>query len=264
MGSATIADMTAASGDPALPELCLEWCRTHSYDHDVLHDVATVDLDWWNTRLDRAAIPVRLHGRTSQRVRTDTGIAVLERGELRADARDLAYSGPPELVRLYLCVAWLMGNLGRGRAKRFPDVRDTEPTHPPLAQITRALASFERSPALIDVGPQRQWSGWPVAPGVGATPLSLYAWAVCSDSSLQCPQLVDQQGLASLVHHGWVDNPAIGSLTLSRYVRYCALLARWSYQAGVPSELIELWLARSWRARQQSPSPFMNQVRGGW
>lgn len=254
--------MTEVGGDLGLPEKCIEWCGSHSYEYDVLCDMAAVDLDWWNDRLNRASIPARLHARTSDGDRAESGIGYVRREDLRAGAS--TFGGVPELSRLYLCVAWLVGNHARRRAQRFPDVRDTEVPTNPLRPIMLALRAFERSPALVDIGPQRDWSGWPHAPGIGPTPMSLYAWAVCSDESLDCPQLVDQQGLGSLVYHGWVQNPAIGALTLARYREYCEVLAGWARQLSVRPELVEHWLAQSWRQRRANPMSFPDRFRQSW
>ncbi|KQU06725.1 hypothetical protein ASG56_03595 [Rhodococcus sp. Leaf7] len=253
VGPATIADMTT----PALPEACLEWCADRSYEYDVMGDLVEVDLDWWNSRLDEARIPVRLHGRAVNGDPVDTGAGFLRRGDLHSVGRGC------DLSTVYHCAAWLVGHRHRERARRFPDARDlSEPVHAMrLDRVRRALGECRRAPALIDLGPQREWSGWPAATGFGPVPLSLFAWAVGSEGTLERPQIVDQQALSELVHLGWVENPSVSGITVRRYMRYCDVLYGWADLARVRPELIEMWLVYAWRRRRASPSPFMQEFR---
>ncbi|WP_188544323.1 8-oxoguanine DNA glycosylase OGG fold protein [Rhodococcoides trifolii] len=251
--------MTAWVGEPALPEACIEWCRARSYEYDVLGDQSEVDLDWWNTRLRAASIPAELHAGSYAGFDTDTGIAYIRRGDLATQR----LSPRMDLTTLYLCAAWLIGNRARTKAKRFADARDfsDEGKDAPFERIESALDQCRCPPALFDLGPQRQWSGWPKAPGFGPVTLSLFAWAAGSDAMIDRPQLVDEQALCELVHLGWVEKPAATGITVKRYLKYCEVLSGWSRQAGVRAELIEMWLVRSWRARQRSPSPFLTEFR---
>ena len=68
-----------------VPAECVAWCRVQQYGVLVLDDMATVDLDWWNDRLTKHAIPVRLTGRDPDGAITDRGVAVITRGDLTAD-----------------------------------------------------------------------------------------------------------------------------------------------------------------------------------
>ncbi|MBY6367991.1 8-oxoguanine DNA glycosylase OGG fold protein [Rhodococcoides corynebacterioides] len=240
--------MVIRGGEPALPEACIRWCGSRSYEVDVLDDMAHVDLEWWNRHLREHRIPVHLPGRSADGAWTDEGHAHLPRRDLRASSRTLRLYGDPELVRLYLCLAWLSGTRDVRRVRRFADVR-ARGVPSPLTPILDGLAMFRREPALVDVGPHRTWSGWPHTPGVGRVPMSLYAWAVCDDDTAGCPQVVAQDGLSALVRHGWSEKPSIEGLTLTRYHRYCSVLERWARQAGVRPELVELWLVRSWQDR---------------
>ncbi|MGU3433933.1 hypothetical protein ACNHUS_13035 [Actinomycetes bacterium M1A6_2h] len=249
--------MTAEVGEPALPEACIEWCRSRSYEYDVLGDQAEVDLDWWNERLRAARIPVRLHAQSFAGFDIDTGIGYIQRGDLESD-----YTRT-DLTTLYLCAAWLIGNRARTKAKRFANARDLsdEGEDAPFERIESALESCRCPPALFDLGPQRRWSGWPKATGFGPVTLSLFAWSAGNDAMIDRPQLVDEQALCELVHLGWVEKPAATGITVRRYLKYCEVLSRWSRQAGVRAELIEMWLVHSWRARQRSPSPFLTEFR---
>jgi hypothetical protein len=117
-----------------------------------------------------------------------------------------------------------------------------------------------------EAAPDRRWSGWPRTPGVGPTVLSLYQWAVHHDTgtagrSVVGPQLLDQQAVASLIHLGWVEHPAVAQFTWARYTRYCHLLHAWATQGDVAAELIEMWLVARWRDRTTHRSEHADQHR---
>ncbi len=254
MGPATIADMTTT---PALPEACLAWCSTRSYEYDVLGDLAEIDLDWWNSRLTSARIPVRVRARGLDGDVVETGTGFLRRGDLRTIGSGC------DLTTVYHCAAWLVGHRDRDRARRFPDARDLEEPAGDrrLHGVRQALDECRRAPALIDVGPHRDWSGWPRATGFGRVPMSLYVWAIGSENMLHRPQLLDQQALSELVHLGWVDNPSVSAMTVRRYLDYCEVLDEWARLGHVRPELVEMWLVRSWRIRRETPSPFLDEFR---
>ena len=209
-------------------------------------DMAEVDLDWWNTRLDTHRIPVRLWGRNADGVPVNRGQAFLSRDDINGS---LPSKGPADLVVLYRAAAWLKGHRNRGHTQRFVDVRDPVAGTIDFTRITTALrACREQHPANLDDGPYRKWSGWPHAPGVGPTLMSLYCWAV--HTGLYRPQLLDQHSLATLCRLGWVETPTVGHFTArNRYLRYCALLHDLADQGQAPAELVEMWLATDWQER---------------
>lgn len=231
-----------------VPDDCVRWCAAQPHEIAVLDDMATVDLDWWNTRLDCHQIPVRLAGRDPDGRQVDTGIASLRRGDLQRSTCTLEFDGWWDLTALYLCAAWLYAHPQRGRVRRFVDVRNWTTPNQPFTVISEAFAACERSPALIDAGPFREWSGWPKAPGVGPALLSLYCWATHTGHA-ERPQILDQQSVATLIHHGWLENPAAAQFTVARYTRYTDLIHHWARQADTTAELVEMWLTHTWRDR---------------
>lgn len=244
-----------------VPAACVAWCRVQQYGVTVLDDMATVDLDWWNHRLAERGIGMRLTGRDPDGAPTDRGHAVITRGDLTASACGGAKIG--ELGVLYAAAAWLSAHRDRDRLRRFLDVRTSSSPGHEFDVITTALAAC-RQPQLLSappIGAGRRWSGWPHAPGVGPTVLSLYCWATHQDISRDTlgqgiaadgvvrPQLLDQQAVASLIHLGWAEDPVVARFTWARYTRYCRLLHAWAAQADVAAELIEMWLVARWRER---------------
>lgn len=245
--------MDGRDEDLMVPDECVRWCRVQDHGVTVLDDMTGVDLDWWNTRLARREIPVQIAGFNQDGRQVDSGKAYLRRGDLQPGASTLNLQGSPRLNALYLSAAWLFAHRDRDRARRFVDVRNWRTPDQPLHLIANSLEAFERSPALIDLGPYRQWSGWPKAPGAGPSLLSLYCWTIHADSSHR-PQLLDHQAVASLVHLGWLENPSVPQFTVARYTRYCDLLHHWAQQAGTSAELIEMWLVHQWRNRNATAS----------
>lgn len=230
-----------------VPDECVRWCRAQDYGLAVLDDMAAVDLDWWNHRLSGHDIGVRLAGRDADGKRIGKGVAAIRRGDLRPHSGLIA-DGPSDIGLLYLAAAWLFSHRDRARARRFFDVGAGRATSHRFWWITTALAACAQSPTLVDSGASRTWSGWPKAPGVGPSLLSLYCWAVHEGAPYR-PQLLDQQGVATLLHLGWLANPAVGQFTVARYRRYGELVQRWADQAAVAPELIEMWLVHDWRER---------------
>lgn len=192
-------------------------------------DIAEVDLDWWNTRLDRHGIPVHLWGRNADGVPVSSGKAFLSRDDLNGS---LPSKGPTDLGVLYRAAAWLQGHKHRGHVPRFVDVRNFVGGTTDFTRITAALqACREQHPANLDHGPYRMWSGWPHAPGVGPTLMSLYCWAV--HDGHHRPQLLDKHSLATLCRLGWWELPSVDHFSARRrYVRYCALLHDLADQRG--------------------------------
>jgi hypothetical protein len=246
---------------PEMPAGCVAWCRVQQYGVTVLDDMATVDLKWWNQRLAEREIGVRLTGRDLDGAPTDRGVAVIARGDLTACAA--GDGGLGDVGVLYAAAAWLSAHRDRDRLRRFLDVRTLSSPGHEFDVITAALAAC-RQPHLLwapPIGAGRQWSGWPHAPGVGPTVLSLYCWATHRDTGHDVvehgtaargvvrPQLLDQQAVASLIHLGWVEDPVAARFTWARYTRYCHLLHAWAAQADVAAELIEMWLVARWRER---------------
>jgi hypothetical protein len=255
--AASIEAMDERDDGPGVPVTCVAWCRVQQYGVTVLDDMATVDLDWWNQRLSERKIGVRLTGRDLDGAPTDRGFAMIARSDLASGAE--GGTGLGEVGVLYAAAAWLSAHRDRDRLRRFLDVRTTSGPGREFDAITAALAAC-RQPQLLSappIGAGRRWSGWPHAPGVGPTVLSLYCWATNRDvvengtaaHGLVRPQLLDQQAVASLIHLGWVEDPVAVRFTWARYTRYCRLLHAWAAQADVAAELIEMWLVARWRER---------------
>ena len=250
-----------------VPEECRVWCRAQQYGVTVLDDMAVVDLDWWNHHLAERGLAVRLAGRTADGAPTHHGPAVIARGDLTtASATGIGALG--EVGVLYAAAAWLSAHRDRDRARRFNDVRTPGQSGDAYDAIRTALHACRHADVLsappIRSG-RRRWSGWPHAPGVGPTVLSLYCWATHhrtpSDGSatarrgVVCPQLLDQQAVNSLIHLGWAPDPVVARFTWARYTRYCHLLHTWAADADVATELIEMWLVARWRERTAPHSP---------
>lgn len=72
-------------GDLTVPAECVAWCREQDVGVSVCDDMAGVDLDWWNTRLTRHAIPTRIVGRNADGSPTDHGVGYLRRADLTGD-----------------------------------------------------------------------------------------------------------------------------------------------------------------------------------
>ena len=265
-----MAAMDERNAPLAMPRECRVWCRAQQYGVTVLDDMAVVDLDWWNHRLAQRGLAVRLAGRDPDGAPTQHGVAVIARGDLTT-ANDTGDGALGEVGVLYAAAAWLSAHRDRDRARRFSDVRTPARLGDAYDAILTALNACRHPDALSDppTGPGRRRSGWPHAPGVGPTVLSLYCWATHhrtpSDGSatarrgVVCPQLLDQQAVNSLIHLGWAPDPVVARFTWARYTRYCHLLHTWAADAGVAPELIEMWLVARWRERSAPYSP----ARGG-
>ncbi|WP_424805941.1 hypothetical protein [Rhodococcus sp. 27YEA15] len=233
------------------PEACVQWCRARSYDLHVLDDGAKVDLNWWNHHLHEAGHEIRLHGRDADGKIVDSGFAIVQRNDLRRGS-ELVEADHQGLGLLFLCAAWQSAHSGRRFARRFPDVFNTQVAEgeDSLKSIKSALDYCLKNRRLPTVH-RDTWSGWPVTPGVGVSLLAAFMWAAEVSEDHGRSQLVDQHGVSTLLHEGWLEDPAVSSFTLRRYHRYNQLLRSWATKAQTHPELIELWLVRRWNARVQ-------------
>lgn len=261
--------ISGVDGDEGLvvPADCMAWCRKQDVGVSVCDDMAVVDLDWWNTRLVRRVVPVRIVGRDADGLPTDHGVGYLRRADLTSglDVGTSAEPGSADLGVLYRAAAWLSGHADRDRRRCLPNVATPSPEGREFDAVTTAVAVCRHTPwqMIPDAAARRRWSGWPHVPGVGPTALSLYLWAVDQHGSSVTggvlistgarsavrPQLLDQQAVSSLVHLGWVGEPVTARFTWAQYLRYCELLGEWAAQAEVAVELIEMWLVLQWRER---------------
>ena len=245
--------MDARDSHLTVPEACADWCRRQPYAIAVLDDVVEVDLDWWNSRLARREIPAQISGRTSDGEQVWAGKAFLRRGDLEPDAPGVTLAEEPEFSRLYMCAAWLAEHTSRATRRRFVDIREPGAGDGRYEAIDRALALCQSAPGLFDMSAYRDWSGWPTAPGVGHSLMSLYCWAL-DRGGAERPQLLDNDTAGSLTWHGWTVSSSASQFSVARYIRYNALIHGWAEQAVVPAELVEMWLQREWRLRSAEGS----------
>ncbi|ALG84248.1 hypothetical protein [Gordonia phthalatica] len=240
--------MDARDAHLIVPDGCADWCRRQPYAITVLEDVVEVDLDWWNSRLARREIPAQISGRTSDGAQVWAGKAFIRRGDLEPDAPGVELKEEPEFSRLYMCAAWLAEHRRRAVPRRFVDVGEPGGGDRRFTAIGQALAVCQGSPGLFDMSAYRDWSGWPAAPGVGHTLMSLYCWALHRGGG-ERPQLLDNDSAGSLTWHGWMVSSSASQFSVRRYARYNALIHGWAEQAVVPAELVEMWLNREWHMR---------------
>ncbi|MCL2536278.1 MAG: hypothetical protein FWE39_19125 [Nocardiaceae bacterium] len=230
------------------PEACVQWCRARAYPLHVLDDSATVDLDWWNHHLREAEHEIRLRGRDLDGKVVDHGTAVVvQRADLRPGG-ELVDAEHERLGLLFLCAAWRSSHRSRRATRRLPDVFDPYTPKDPLRKIKKILDGCATSHALPPTS-SSNWSGWPDTPGVGVSLMALYMWAVDVRRDGVRAQLVDQHGVSTLIHEGWLEEPSVSGFTLRRYDRYLQLLNTWAMQVGTDPELIEMWLVQRWNAR---------------
>ncbi|MCF8611775.1 hypothetical protein L5G28_16635 [Gordonia sp. HY285] len=237
-------------GDEKLvvPKDCVHWCHRQPYAETVLDDYAEVDLDKWNRQLEALRIPARVYAVNADGRQIESGVGHIRRGDLDAASTTLDLGSEPALNRLYLCAAWLRSHRDRGGYRRFLDVRDPHDGYRPFDLIARALDACEAEPALVQTGAFRTWSGWPVAPGVGHSLMSLYCWAV-HGAKPDRPQLLDKFSASSMVRYGWMEDGGASQFSVRTYARYSNLIHRWAGQAGTKPEIVELWLNRDWHRR---------------
>ncbi|NMD64005.1 UNVERIFIED_ORG: hypothetical protein FNL38_109117 [Nocardia globerula] len=231
------------------PEACVHWCQARTYDLHILDDEASVDLDWWNSHLRDSEHEIQLRGRNDDGKIVTEGIATVQRNDLRPGS-ELIIATHDGLGLLFLCAAWQSAHRGRRFKRRFPDVfgapiaKGEDPLQPIKSILdyclkTRTLPAIHRG----------TWSGWPVTPGVGVSLLAAFMWAAEVSEAGGRAQLIDQFGVSTLIHEGWLEDPSVSGFTLRRYHRYNQLLSSWATTAQTRPELIEMWLIKRWNAR---------------
>ncbi|NLG47810.1 hypothetical protein [Gordonia sp. (in: high G+C Gram-positive bacteria)] len=229
-----------------IPVEGIDWCTRQPYPEAVLEDVVEVDLDWWNDRLANRQIPAQVSGRTVDGNQVWKGKAFIRRGDLEPGVPGLEMGEEPEFDRLYMCAAWLAEHPSRGGNRRFVDIREPQSGRR-FEAVERALIACRSAPGLFEASAYRDWSGWPTAPGVGHSLMSLYCWAIGRGGDR--PQLLDNDSAGSLTWHGWMVASSVSTYSVRRYVRYNALIHRWARSASVQPELVEMWLNRDWQIR---------------
>lgn len=231
------------------PKACVDWCRLRPFDLQVLDDGVTVDLKWWNEHLDRSGHSIRLRGRNMDGRIITTGEAIVQRNDLCLGS-DLVESDHDALGLLFLCAAWRSAHPRRRAVRRFPNVFDAAPKKDGdrLGKIKGVLDFCAKTRLLPDTGRQ-SWSGWPDTPGVGVPLFATYLWATKVSTDGGPAQLIDQHGVSTLVHEGWLEDPSVADFTLRRYHRYVELLKTWADEIGTHPELVEMWLVDRWNAR---------------
>ncbi|KZF06791.1 MAG: hypothetical protein WBD41_12525 [Rhodococcus sp. (in: high G+C Gram-positive bacteria)] len=232
------------------PAACVQWCQLRNFDLHVLDDGVEVDLDWWNRHLREVGLDVRLRGRDLDGQIVTRGTATVQRNDLRMGT-DLAHCEHDSLGLLFLCAAWQGSHRNRKAMRRFPDVRNphlADPDENPLAKILAILDGCARDRILRET-PSGSWSGWPDTPGVGVSLIATFMWAVKGSVEGGRAQLIDQYGVSTLIHEGWLEDPAVTGFTRRRYDRYVALLTKWATDIGTSPELVEMWLVQRWSAR---------------
>lgn len=230
----------------APPEACAQWCR--AYPLHVRDEGVTVDLDWWNRKLGLREHEIRIRGRDLDGRIVDTGRGVVQRNDLR-DGTELVDGDRHRLGLLFLCAAWNSAHPGRRARRHLPDVRNplTPEGSDPLAKIETQLREWAVGRKLITT--TATWSGWPDTPGVGVSLRAVFMWAVGVTRNGLRTQLVDQHGVSTLIHEGWLEEPSVSGFTLRRYDRYLELLHRWATEIRTDPALVEMWLVRRWNAR---------------
>ncbi|QKT10930.1 8-oxoguanine DNA glycosylase OGG fold protein [Rhodococcus sp. W8901] len=231
------------------PEACMQWCGARAYPLHVLDDGVQVDLNWWNHHLRESKHEIVLHGRDLDGRVVNRGTAIVQRNDLRLDSElfDADHNG---LGLLFLCAAWRSAHPNRRATRRLPDVFDAYTPKDPLRKIKLILDHCATARTLPPAS-SSNWSGWPDTPGVGVSLMAVYLWAVGVTREGIRAQMIDQHGVSTLIHEGWLEEPSVSGFTLRRYDRYQELLRTWSIQARTHPELIEMWLVQRWNARVQ-------------
>ncbi|NMM86168.1 hypothetical protein B2J88_17630 [Rhodococcus sp. SRB_17] len=231
------------------PEACVQWCQVRNYDLHVLDDGSRVDLDWWNSHLREAKHEILLHGRDDDGKIVTTGLATVQRNDLRSGS-ELIVANHDGLGLLFLCAAWQSAHPSRRFKRRFPDVFNMQvaEAEDSLRTIKAVLDYCMKTHTLPNVH-RDTWSGWPMTPGVGVSLIAVFLWAAEVSTEGNRSQLIDQFGVSTLIHEGWLEDPSVSSFTLRRYHRYNQLLTSWATKARTRPELIEMWLVKRWTAR---------------
>ncbi|NKS55281.1 hypothetical protein GS500_21370, partial [Rhodococcus hoagii] len=149
---------------------------------------------------------------------------------------------------LFLCAAWRSAHRSRRATRRVPDVFNPYAEQDPLAKIKNVLDRCVKGKRIPEPSGDA-WSGWPDMPGVGVPLMALFMWAVGVRRGGVRAQAIDQHGVSTLIHEGWLEEPSVSGFTLRRYDRYLELLGDWATQVGTEPELIEMWLVQRWNAR---------------
>ncbi|WP_442971962.1 8-oxoguanine DNA glycosylase OGG fold protein [Rhodococcus sp. YL-1] len=233
------------------PEACVHWCQARTYDLHILDDGASVDLDWWNSHLRDSGHEIQLRGRNDDGKIVTAGLATVQRNDLRLGS-ELVSATHDGLGLLFLCAAWQSAHRDRRFKRRFPDVFGAPATKgdDPLQAIKSILDDCLKTRTLPAIH-RGTWSGRPVTPGVGVSLLAAFMWAAEVSEADSRTQLIDQFGASTVIHEGWLEDPAVSGLTLRRYHRYNQLLSSWATTAQTRPELIEMWLIKRWMARVQ-------------
>ncbi|MCZ4546614.1 hypothetical protein BS618_19130 [Rhodococcus erythropolis] len=233
------------------PEARVYWCQSRTYDLHILDDEASVDLDCWNSHLRDYEHEIQLRGRNDAGRNVTEGIATGQRNNLRPGS-ELIIATQDGLGLRFLCAAWLSAHRDRRFKRRFPDVFGAPATKgdDPLQAIKSILDYCLKTRTLPAIH-RGTWSGWPVTPGVGVSLLAAFMWAAEVSEAGRRAQLIDQFGVSTLIHEGWLEDPSVSSFTLRRYHRYNQLLGSWATSAQTRPELIEMWLIKRWNARVQ-------------
>lgn len=168
---------------------------------------------------------------------------------LRTELVDADHAG---LGLLFLCAAWRSAHPKRRAARRFPDVsnRFTAPGVHRHAGIKAAIDQLIHDGRLPEYNYSTQ-SGWPDLPNIGVPLTSLFLWAMNIRSDGRRAQVLDQHGVSTLIHEGWLEDPSVSGFTRRRYDRYLDLLHRWAGETKSQPELVERWLVERWNARVQ-------------
>ena len=69
-------------------------------------------------------------------------------------------------------------------------------------------------------------------------------------------QLIEQYGVSTPIHEGWLEDPSVTGFTRHRYDRYIELITAWATDIGTSPELVEMWLVQRRTAR-------LNEARHG-
>ncbi len=190
------------------PDALVEWCRSRTFPLHVLDDEATVDLDWWNAHLKDAGHTISLRGRDLDGKVITEGRAIVQRNDLRPSS-DLVVAQHDGLGLLFLCAAWQGSHESRRFTRRFPNVFN--PHHredeDPLTQITAILDHCSKNKSMPVVR-RDTWSGWPLTPGVGVSLMAAFMWAVGVQDEGRRAQMIDQYGVSTLIHEGWLEDPS--------------------------------------------------------
>lgn len=231
------------------PEDCVLWCKSRTYDIHILDDGALVDLDWWNRHLEDDEQEIRLKGRDLDGRIVEGGKATVLRNDLRLGS-ELVDADHKGLGLLYLCAAWRSGHPKRRAAKRFPDVsnRFTAPNVHRHAAVKATIDQLVHDRRLPNYD-YTSGTGWPELPNVGVPLTTVFLWAVGVKVSGMRAQILDQYGVSTLLHQGWLEDPAVSSFTRRRYDRYLELIQHWARTAETFPEIVERWLVERWNAR---------------